>query len=714
MTSHPWLSPSASVVAKVARMRATAALRQLATAPLHQLGLLWPARPPLLAALPTLLRVDAGRVLHAVGRVDVLPVLLALADGPVDAGRVERALVTLWLGLAGHPGLASTLALPGPFRERVVDPGMPRLLALGDVRGLLATASGPVVIGREGQLPIEKFVVAALPAAHGAVIVGEQFTPQDAEVVARVRDALALVGPALPGGRLERVTVGAGNAANGEARVGLGADPTDLVASAQVAFTRAAAALEPLLGRGGVLVENGLRLSAIDVLARACGNVVALPWRADRGGAAAGVIEDLDNLAILADPTPAGTGLVAAIRALAGTGAAERRRALLVNVDADDFVYSFQFGQSAERRCVERGLCVDRITIDGAAGRDLAGELGPAASVTPPAGSPLRRGSGQALGRGEVPSPEQAARKSDSLRGQPAPVADGAEFLVTSNDDPALAGVLRRLSTRRYQLVVANVRPRLLYDLMEADLLTSPTLVWDRHLHDGLSEERARRGSVTDRVRRLPIRLWSLLGASGSELNRGHASLVDAGLEHVTPRPWPIDLDFFRSASVGHADRVFAGGDSGRDWPLFVEAIRDLPIDVHLVTAQAPAGLPPRVHVDQRLPLWRFRDAMAAAAVTAIPLIPGAGASGLTVLAMAMALGVAVVATASPWIVHYVTDGEEALLVPPGDVGALRDALVRLGEQAELRARLVANARRRVAALCDLEAFTREMFATLG
>jgi hypothetical protein len=53
-----------------------------------------------------------------------------------------------------------------------------------------------------------------------------------------------------------------------------------------------------------------------------------------------------------------------------------------------------------------------------------------------------------------------------------------------------------------------------------------------------------------------------------------------------------------------------------------------------------------------------------------------------------------------------------ALLVPAGDVAAFRAHP--LYEHPDLRARLVVNAHRRVAALCDLEAFTREMFATLG
>jgi len=673
--SHPWLSPSGLVVADLTGKRAMEALRQLATIPASRLGPYASARPHLVAALPALLRMDSERVLGVVGRIDVLPVLLELATGRVDPGRIERALLTLWLGIAGHPGLVSPLALPGPFRERAVDPHAPRVIALGSVRGLAATARGPIVIGRQGQLPIEQFAVSSLPTVDGTVIVDERLTPPDGEVTARVRAALALVGTALPGGRLERVTLGPGDAASGEARVGRDVDPANLVASAQAAFIRTAAAVEPLLDRFGMLIEKGHRLAPVEVLARACGNAVALPWRAERSVAAAAVLEDLDDIAVLADLTPAGEGLVAAIRALAGPASRQPRRALLVNVDADDFVYSFQFGQSIERRCVQRNLRVDRVAIDGTAGRDLAGELG----------CPV-----------------------------PVGVADGVEFLVASDNDPALIRAVRRLAARSYDVVIANVRPRLFYDLVETDLLTGPTLVWDRHLHDGLTEERARRGSVATRAPQLPIRLWSLLGGSGSEVERGNAALIDAGLDRVTPRPWPMDLNFFRSAVTANPNRLFAGGDSGRDWPLFVEAVRDLPYDVHLVSAQAPTNLPPNIRVEARLSLWRFRDAMAAAAVTAIPLLPGGGASGLTVLTIAMALGVAVVATASPWIGHYVTDGQEVLLVPPGDVHAFRKALVSLFERPDLRARLVANARRRIAALCDLEAFTRDMFATLG
>jgi glycosyltransferase involved in cell wall biosynthesis len=75
---------------------------------------------------------------------------------------------------------------------------------------------------------------------------------------------------------------------------------------------------------------------------------------------------------------------------------------------------------------------------------------------------------------------------------------------------------------------------------------------------------------------------------------------------------------------------------------------------------------------------------------------------GLTLIE-ALSVGTPVVATAVGGIIDVVGDGEAGLLVPSGDVAALRDAIERLLDDAELRNRLVANGRRRVA-----EAFTVE------
>jgi glycosyltransferase involved in cell wall biosynthesis len=346
-----------------------------------------------------------------------------------------------------------------------------------------------------------------------------------------------------------------------------------------------------------------------------------------------------------------------------------RTRALLVSDDPNDFVYAFQFARSIERRCAERGFSIDRIVIKPAG--DLAAELG---------------------------------------RPVPAPIADGTELVVESDRDPALHAALRRLSTLRYNLVVANVRPSLFYDLLAAGLLAAGrTLLWDRHLHGGLREEGARRGIDRAMLRALNIRVWSLDKTTGPYLQ---PSLADAGFEQGSGQIWPVDLEFFQPQAPGDPARLFAGGENQRDWPLLAEAIRELPLNVHLVTGEPLPSLPAHVRVDKRLPLWGFRDAMAAAAVTAVPLTQNA-AAGVTVIPMAMALGAAVVATRTPWTEPLITHEEDGWLVPPRDVSALRDALRRLHADTRLRARLVANARRRVAAFCDLEAFTRLMFASV-
>jgi glycosyltransferase involved in cell wall biosynthesis len=88
--------------------------------------------------------------------------------------------------------------------------------------------------------------------------------------------------------------------------------------------------------------------------------------------------------------------------------------------------------------------------------------------------------------------------------------------------------------------------------------------------------------------------------------------------------------------------------------------------------------------------------ALAAADIVAIPsVVDRAGnVDGLpNTLLEAMAAGRAVVASRVAGIPDVITDGTDGLLVPPGDVEALRAALVRLSADDGLRARLGVAAR---------------------
>jgi glycosyltransferase involved in cell wall biosynthesis len=67
------------------------------------------------------------------------------------------------------------------------------------------------------------------------------------------------------------------------------------------------------------------------------------------------------------------------------------------------------------------------------------------------------------------------------------------------------------------------------------------------------------------------------------------------------------------------------------------------------------------------------------------------------VIVEAMLASIPVIATAAGGPSEIVTDGQDGLLYPPGDVEALADAMRRLREDPALRGYLVANAHRRAA-----------------
>jgi glycosyltransferase involved in cell wall biosynthesis len=82
----------------------------------------------------------------------------------------------------------------------------------------------------------------------------------------------------------------------------------------------------------------------------------------------------------------------------------------------------------------------------------------------------------------------------------------------------------------------------------------------------------------------------------------------------------------------------------------------------------------------------------------------------------AMAAGLPVVATAVGGVPEVVVDGETGILVPPGDVQALADAIQRLLEDAALRARMGAAGRRRAKTSFALPAWAaahRALYARL-
>ncbi|HEX2092326.1 MAG TPA: glycosyltransferase, partial [Longimicrobiaceae bacterium] len=163
---------------------------------------------------------------------------------------------------------------------------------------------------------------------------------------------------------------------------------------------------------------------------------------------------------------------------------------------------------------------------------------------------------------------------------------------------------------------------------------------------------------------------------------------------------------------MGIEDAGFLVGFGGRLVPekgvdLLVRAVADLP-DVALVVAgEGPErgrlvslarelGAAERVHFrgqvpSTEMPVWL--SALDALALPSLATRSWAEQFG-RILVEAMACGVPVVASRSGEIPYVV--GDEGLLVPEGDVAALRAALERLAADSDLRGRLACSGRERV------------------
>jgi glycosyltransferase involved in cell wall biosynthesis len=123
---------------------------------------------------------------------------------------------------------------------------------------------------------------------------------------------------------------------------------------------------------------------------------------------------------------------------------------------------------------------------------------------------------------------------------------------------------------------------------------------------------------------------------------------------------------------------VFAGGNSLRDYPTLIEAARALPTQLHLETNAVGPDVPlgSNVTVSSIRSHDDFVAGMQRAAAVVTPLEAGiTRAAGLDTYLTAMALGKPVIVSDAPGVRDYVEPGRTGIVVPPGDVSALRDAL---------------------------------------
>lgn len=142
--------------------------------------------------------------------------------------------------------------------------------------------------------------------------------------------------------------------------------------------------------------------------------------------------------------------------------------------------------------------------------------------------------------------------------------------------------------------------------------------------------------------------------------------------------PFHTTLDFYEF-TVRDDGYVFAGGDSVRDYPTLVEAVRPLDVPLWIATTrpQQLQGITIPAHVRvEATSAGGFRHAMGAAKLVVVPMQGGLLRSGGQQTCLnAMWMGKPTIAVGRRWATDLMEDGVHGLIVDYGDVAGLRRAL---------------------------------------
>jgi len=195
------------------------------------------------------------------------------------------------------------------------------------------------------------------------------------------------------------------------------------------------------------------------------------------------------------------------------------------------------------------------------------------------------------------------------------------------------------------------------------------------------------------------------LEATHSQLGIGRSKLVLV--------PYGIDAAFWHPQRATEERLILAPGRDHRDFATLARACAGLNCAVfatlgslHSRQARAviPDEWPPNFHSDF-LDFPSLRNMYSRARVVVVPVMPVDYPAGVTSVLEGMAMGKAVVATATAGLDGLIEDGETERTVPPGDSDRMADVVAQLLNDPAERARLGANARQAV-----LERFGLEMY----
>jgi glycosyltransferase involved in cell wall biosynthesis len=212
--------------------------------------------------------------------------------------------------------------------------------------------------------------------------------------------------------------------------------------------------------------------------------------------------------------------------------------------------------------------------------------------------------------------------------------------------------------------------------------------------------------------------------------SRNNAALSNAyriAPEKLTYVPFKVNAyDLVTSSPTGDSGYIFSGGMSRRDYPTLIKACEGLPYPVKIVV---PAPDQAQVHStfldESTLPvnvkvihddgsLESFIGHIAQARLVVIPTKKRDFAStGTSVYLTSMALGKCVIISAGPTSDEILSDGQ-AVIVPPEDPRALREAIQRVYEDDGYRCHIAQTGREYALSLGGEERFFHSLLTGIA
>jgi glycosyltransferase involved in cell wall biosynthesis len=182
--------------------------------------------------------------------------------------------------------------------------------------------------------------------------------------------------------------------------------------------------------------------------------------------------------------------------------------------------------------------------------------------------------------------------------------------------------------------------------------------------------------------------------------------------EKIIDLPWTTDSDFWRDDDPDSPRMMIsAAGGEMRDYQTLIRALAGTGIKCHIAgvldtarqdwwNAAADYG-----HVDLdipanvtfgTMPARELRELYAKSRIVVVPLKPTNSDNGITCMNEAWSMGLPVIVSQVDGQRGAFVHGVEGLWVPPGNVDALREAILTLGKDPAIAARMGAAGRRRV------------------